>query len=356
MRLDDLIANPDLFPQQLDLASRRLLFLTLDEQRLRDAPFLDNRVLAAGMQGAWVPLDALGDRQPTARSPDPSWIFHIGHCGSTLLSRLLPQIGPLLPIREPPALRTLAQARRRLDSGESGPSTEDWDRTFDLLLSLYSRSYRAGEAALIKATSDCSNLVVPALKARPGSKAVLMYVSLDRYLSTMIVEGAPRPDIEGHAATRLMDLEAFMGAPDEVGLTELGPAQRVVVSWLSGIAWLHQAKIVLGDRVMTLDFDDLLSDGRGALRATASFLDLPIDDGAITDAIEGPVMRTYAKAPDHPYTPASRAAQLAENYARSSGLIDEGLRWADALIEGDDSLREAAKRFPVRGASDLRPD
>ena len=39
---------------------------------------------------------------------DARWIFHIGHVGSTLVSRLLGELAGVLAIREPRLLRDLA--------------------------------------------------------------------------------------------------------------------------------------------------------------------------------------------------------------------------------------------------------
>ena len=50
-------------------------------------------------------VSALRDAPPT---PDPRFIFHIGHCGSTLLSRALDASLRTLPLREPLTLRRLA--------------------------------------------------------------------------------------------------------------------------------------------------------------------------------------------------------------------------------------------------------
>ena len=60
-------------------------------------------------------MRALGRRRsrpsPT-RATDARWIFHIGHVGSTLVSRLLGELDGVLAIREPRLLRDLALIRR----------------------------------------------------------------------------------------------------------------------------------------------------------------------------------------------------------------------------------------------------
>ena len=195
MQLEALMADPGVFPQRLDTETGRVLFVKLTEARIRDAAFLDDRVLGNDVLGSWIPLEALADVRPPEQAP-PQWIFHIGHCGSTLLSRLLPAVAPLWPVREPMVLRSLAGALR----ASGGSRSDDWQRLFDMMVSLVSRSFHSDEPALIKATSDCNNLIEPALARSAASRAVLMYVPLKSYLATMIVDGAARPDVEGHVA------------------------------------------------------------------------------------------------------------------------------------------------------------
>jgi hypothetical protein len=97
---------------------------------------------------------------------------------------------------------------------------------------------------------------------------------------------------------------------------------------------------------MTLDFDDFLQSVPAELARTARFLGATVDDGTVAEAIAGPVMRTNAKAPDRPFTPSSRSAKLAGNYAASREQIDEGMRWADTLASENSRLADVARWFP----------
>ena len=106
------LSSPAMYPQNLDPARGRVLTIHMREADYRAASFLDDRVLTRESEGAWVPYPRLaeavarmeGDARPL------HFIFHIGHAGSTLLSRLLDELGGVLPLREPLPLRTLAEA------------------------------------------------------------------------------------------------------------------------------------------------------------------------------------------------------------------------------------------------------
>jgi hypothetical protein len=115
--LTALAVDPSVFLHALDLVNRRALLVGLSEPEYRQAAFLDDRVLTPQTQGGWFPLETVLERgaQVSATRP-PHFIFHMGHCGSTLVSRLLGELPGCFAIREPMPLLALAYARRELDA------------------------------------------------------------------------------------------------------------------------------------------------------------------------------------------------------------------------------------------------
>ena len=88
--LAQLPASPDAYPQKLDLVRDAALVIRLDAARYRAASFLDDRILGPATTGAWISFRRVADaaREPTIGHP-VHFIFHTGHVGSTLVSRLL---------------------------------------------------------------------------------------------------------------------------------------------------------------------------------------------------------------------------------------------------------------------------
>ncbi len=125
--LGALAASPDVYLQKIDLARDAALLVQLSERAYRAASFLDDRILTPDVKGGWASLPsvleaarAIGERKPL------HFIFHTGHVGSTLLSRLLDESGCVLSLREPLPLRTLADARDVLELPESLLSPRDF--------------------------------------------------------------------------------------------------------------------------------------------------------------------------------------------------------------------------------------
>ena len=97
----------------IDPASSQGAWLELSENVFRDASFLDQRVAGLATAQRRAEIDPAYKEITAADSQPPHFIFHLGHCGSTLLSRALASTPAVLPLREPLTLRRLAT----LDSG-----------------------------------------------------------------------------------------------------------------------------------------------------------------------------------------------------------------------------------------------
>ena len=104
------LQDGEFLPFELDLAQRRVLLLRLTEAQRASAPFLDERARPASAEAVWLPLQDVVEEGRASPSLGACWIFHIGHCGSTLLSRLLQSWPHLQVLREPLPLRSLAAA------------------------------------------------------------------------------------------------------------------------------------------------------------------------------------------------------------------------------------------------------
>src|SRR5688572_14640957 len=175
--------DPEFLPFKLDPVARRVLLVRLTAQQRREAAFLDERALPAGVDGGWLPLEAL---QLEAKAPPADAIFHIGHCGSTLLSRLLESWPQLQSLREPLPLRTLAEAWPQLHAPESRLAPQEASRLLQALWTAWSRPLGGQARSVIKATSGCNGLLAPLLDAQPAMRAVLLDMPLRPYLATLL--------------------------------------------------------------------------------------------------------------------------------------------------------------------------
>ena len=103
--------SPDAYPQNVDLVRDLVLLVRMNARAYRAASFLDDRILGPATEGSWLPGPAVAQcaRQVVGGKP-VHYIFHTGHVGSTLLSRLLDEPAACSGLREPLPLRTVADA------------------------------------------------------------------------------------------------------------------------------------------------------------------------------------------------------------------------------------------------------
>lgn len=324
--LDD--AAWHLYALQPDTPSSQ--WLQLSEAQFRTASFLDQRLLATvGRSTSEVlyslPLEAVDLTSAQAR-PHAHFIFHIGHCGSTLISRALAATTEVLPIREPLSLRLLAASL-------PAHANEEWAQMLDLALAAHSRVFRPGQVSMIKATSTCNNLILPLMERARQSKSLLLFLPLESYLAGMLGKQSPAQDLRGHAAARLEDWQRMTGTSLQIAdITEFSEVQLAVISWLSCMARMLQALRQLADRCLLLDFEVFLADPENVLIELISFFGLTESRSQILQAWPD-IATGYSKKPDEPYSTFNRNRTLARGRMQRAGDIKAGMAWAEHLLD-----------------------
>jgi hypothetical protein len=345
--VEALARSPDAYPQAIDLVRGLVLVIRMDAGAYRAASFLDDRILGPATRGAWVPAAAAAQAAARVTAPRPlHFIFHAGHVGSTLLSRLLDEAGIVLGLREPLPLRTLADAHDVLGTPESLLAPPQFDDLLAAFLRLWSRGYAATRAVVVKATSSASRLAPPLLAASPASRAVCLSLAAEPYLATLL--GGPHSvqDLRGHGPGRMRRLLAGRALPI-APLHALAPGELAALGWLAESASLAAARAAGGDRVLTLDFDALLADVPGVLGRVLAHFGLPADGGFLAGVSGHPVLGRYSKSPELPFPPGERAGRLAASRRDNAAEIRRGLAWIESLARADAGIaRVVAESAP----------
>jgi hypothetical protein len=332
----DLPAALDVHLHQIDLLQDRVLLLRLARENFVQASFLDQRVVKRESEGCWFGWDQLGRCVSHATLATAAhYLFHVGHCGSTLLSRLLAELG-VLPLREPLPLRTLAEVHADLDSPSCRWSRTTFDTRLALTVALYDRGH---EPRMVKATSYCNDLAHDVLALRAASRAIACYVAPRPYIANILIGPSSRLDLLSMAPLRLRRLDARVGGG--VGrLSEMRPGVIAAMSWaaeMSALAALRDADaraaaaaaMSSAGRVYCVDFDAFLDDVPGALRRLADQVVAGIPDERIVAAALSPALKQYSKAPELAFDAQFRRRLLADAEAQFGEEIRAGLRWCE---------------------------
>lgn len=338
-------ADASLLPHMADLSNDRVLIALLGEADYRAASFLDQRLLTDRIGREWMGWDALPAPGPGA--PRPDFIFHIGHVGSTLVSRLLAEVSGALPLREPMLLRTLAQVAERIDRPESVWSPDLYRTRLAQTLGWLGRGFAPGQRATVKASSVITAIAGDLTGA--DGRALFLHVPLPRYLETILAGEASMAETQAQAPARIARLAAML--PDfPHALWQLPPVTRVAMSWLCEMASAQQTLPPRDPRHLWVDFEAMLADPAGALAAQAAHFGLRADGARIDAALAGPIMRQYSKAPEHGYSPGLRRELQAGAAAKHAPAIADAIAWVEALAARYTSLGD----LPIHGDREMR--
>jgi len=325
-----------------DLPNQAYALMRIEENLYREASFLDQRVASYECPVVRYELKHMAQMFPRLGDHRGAmgFIFHVGHCGSTLLSRALGASQKVLPFREPMTLRTLSTDQRDLDTPMSFMARSDWEWLLSTILDSLARRFRDEQLNIVKATSTGNNLIGPILEECERHRAVLLYVRLETYLATMLGKRKEGGDLWGQAPTRMKDWLRIDPQPN-FALHQLRAPQFAVLSWMTSMKYMLTAAESNGQRVMLLNFEDLITDPDPHLLEVAEFFGLESEADAIVQRFPE-ISSTYSKLPDRRYTPELRAQLLQQTRLDHAADIRKGLEWAESLIERVPSLEPAA--------------
>jgi hypothetical protein len=301
-----IIASPALCPLEWSTDSTAVLFGRFAEEAFGEVSFFDRRAVPKAERTGVVPW-AMAEPWLAGLPRQCDFLFHISHCGSTLLSRLLGTAETCLAVREPGILR--------------GLSATDPEPKLDATLALLSRTFHQHQRPLIKATSVVNAVADRLLHRTPGGRAALVFIPPSTFLPG-VLDGS-FSDIESHAESRWARLTASgLSLPVPVS-----PGEHAAAAWLCEMrALLHLAQ-QFPERTRWVNFEQFLATPEPVLTDLARFFGLSLDVPAV---LAGPLMQRYAKQLSVRYDTASREALLTQARTDHSSEIDAGLAWLTA--------------------------
>lgn len=307
------------FPHQLDLMNDSVLLVRLNDADLRDHSFLDQRILRQEMAYEWLRWSEFEAAAQTLPKKVPAYIFHIGHCGSTLLSRLVGAATGTQALREPLPMRTFA-----FDRADARAALLT-DAVLRSRLRLFEHIWARGPSkTVVKATSICTNLMERVDAAAPMA---FIYQKAETHLAVALAGENSLQDLRGFAQNRYRRLQERD--------IEMQPLSELTVGELAALSWLAEA--VSANRALTqrsasrLDFDSFLQQPEDSLADLCRQLHLDIEPEGCRIALDGPIMKTYSKAPEHAYGPELREQIIADSRVRNGNEIAGGMRWIDQM-------------------------
>ena len=302
LALDQMFGSPDHYLHSFDGSDA--LFMPMDRAAYRRSIFLDRRISPARDGIMRVPRSALAEAsaaQPT------SWIFHVAHCGSTLLARALDELGEGIVLREPLALRQLALIP---DPGALLAPT----------LALLSRRYPGAGPTLIKANVPINFLLPQITASDPQACAVFLYCTLPDYLAAILRSDNHRAWLRNVTGLLAEHFEAELPTND---------AELAAMLWLAQLTRFDEAFSAMPN-ARSLDAEVFFARPAEVLVAASGLFGLAYTPGEAAGLVAGPLFNTYSKNPAHGFGNAERVARKAAKLVELAAEIAAAERWITA--------------------------
>lgn len=297
--LAELCTSPDHYLHAFD--GDDALFVPMDRAAYLRSIFLDNRINPAAAGSMRVQGRVLAEYKAAALPT--GWIFHIAHCGSTLLARGLSELGGNLVLREPLALRQTALQ----------PDAQ----RLALVLRLLGKRYPGAGPTAVKANVPVNFILPEIAAAQPDAAAIFMFYGWRDYLLAILRSDNHRAwlrNVTGQLSSALGDLS---GLPN---------AERGAALWLAQMRHFAAALAVM-PRARSLDAETFFADPVRTLLAAASRLDIATDANRVARIVAGPIFSTYSKNPAAAFANADRIARRAQLEATLAGELDQAGEW-----------------------------
>jgi len=307
--------------QALDPAAGVVRLIAMDRDSYRAASFLDDRMLQQPVNAQVLPWPQVEEALAGNLRADARWIFHIGHVGSTLVSRLLGELDGVLAVREPRILRDLALCPPDVRQSYLPP-----------IAKLMSRTFGDDEVVCVKATSFVSE-IAPQL-VPPGERAVFMYATPCNYIASILAGENSVVELRQLAPSRAQRLGrriSVLGAGHN-------DAELAAIAWACEMSALEAAADAMTDReIAWADFDAMLTDMPAELARVSAFFGFQAPQERLHVIATGPLMTRYSKAPEYDYSAGLRRDLIAGASATHREDIDGALAM----------LRSAAEKSPL---------
>jgi hypothetical protein len=316
--------RPDIFP--VEFGQGHIQFVPMTRESYGRSLFTDRgRIVPAATHGWQVPTgQVLAEFERRGiRQPRLFFIFHIAHCGSTLLARAVDVPGRTLVIREPFALRQLAVDAVSA-SGISDPGARE--RCLHLVTALLGRRYAEDQPVIVKANVPVNFILEPLMALHAESRGILLYADLDDYLLSVLKTPIHRRWVL-NVSRQLSDALRATPGLEDTDLNTLDAPRTAACLWMAQLSRFHRAMAAC-HRLSSLNCQDLFGRPGETLREAMSLAGAPITPSEAQAIAKGDLFRRHAKDPRRKFDRSARARQMARLAREMAPELEAAKSWA----------------------------
>lgn len=325
-----LLATPYWHLGAISAIERRADFVGMDRADYDRARFLYPAYFEPFPKRA-VDLDALLALAPSHLSPPRvRHIFHIGYCGSTLLTLCLAALEQCMVLREP---WTYFSLDRLVRSYVSVGEVEPFSSLIDLVLSTASRTFPPAKVVVVKPGSSCNQLIPRLLRSTGGQPALLLYSDLEMYLCQVLKSESRRRRISARAHELAREPQYWQPSTFD-GPPPSGDARSAAFVWLWQMFNFTRALSgAWGPSLRTLNASSFLAAPVQTVAMLARHFGIGIDAETLAERLD-PLMRCHAKHPAQPFDSDALQHELRRTKARHRDELADAVAWATEIRSG----------------------
>ena len=310
-----LFSSPDTF--LFALKGETAAFLPMNRDAYARSIFLDRRIAPVSPAMSQMPVADLLAATAEAPAGRVGWIFHVAHCGSTLLARALDHRVRDLVLREPMALRQLG-----IDTAlMRGERPQGWHDTLRATVALLSRRYAPDAPVIVKANVPVNPIVPDLMALDPEAPAIFLYYPLAEYLMAVLRSPGHRQWVDGVTREIGPALEPWCGSLDG-----LDTFDRAAALWLAQTR-IYADALARYPNARALDAEHLFDRPEAAVRASHAHFGIVLSDAELSAMLEGPLFGTYSKNPQVVFTNDVRRGRQDALRAVMQPRIDAASQW-----------------------------
>jgi len=303
---ESFFTRPDVYP--VEFGQGHVALVPMTRETYRRSIFTDRgRLVPAGPRGWQIPTGRLlaeFERRDCAQQTI-FFIFHIAHCGSTLLARAVDLPDRTLVVREPFTLRQLA-----VDAAATGVPANPamWKRCLRMTCALLGRRYTEDQAVIVKANVPVNFILDPLLALNPDCAGVALYTGFDDYLLSVLKTPMHRRWVTNVVGQLAGAIRATPGL-GSLETADLDPARAAACLWLAQVSRLHVA-VAAHERLRSLDCRVLFERPAEVLQATLALAGTSLAESEAEAIAGGELFRRHAKDPDRCFDREDRDREL----------------------------------------------
>lgn len=317
MDLQALFETPDQYLVTFEQADA--LLVEMDRAAYHRSIFLDRRMAPKSTKIERVRAASLYDRADQQPPPDLCFIFHVAHCGSTLLARALDVVDANLVCREPMTLRQLG-----VQAAGSAPLPQDWAARLRLATALLNRRYAEAGPVIVKANVPVNFMLTELMALNPRQPAILLYATLENYLLAILRSPDHQRWVQHVTGEVGAGIERRLGAFERDRSLAATAAQLWLAQLLAFDELLNRSP-----SATCLDAEDFFNQPRQSLAAAFKLFGQTRSDAEIESTIKGELFSRYSKNPQLEFSNESRLGQREEARAQLQDEIAAAREWIE---------------------------